>query len=117
MDPSEARGAVFKFEAALQQEIERHVPEVTEVWVRWVGPGSEARGRDYADVHFVGSISPEVMQKCAMIAVDAAKKDPGMTDLRNTSFHQAGERSPGDLKTRPSLVWRRLVIPVSMRVM
>lgn len=109
MEPNEARGAVFKFEEALQQEIERHAPEVTEVWVRWTGSGSEARGRDVPDVHFVGQIDAAVMQRCAMIADDSAKLDPGVTRLGNTSFHQQGQRSPGALRSKPALVWRRLV--------
>ena len=109
MTTVEARGAVFRFEEALQRNVERHVPEVTEVWVRWTGAGSEARGRDVPDVHFVGQIDPSVMQKCAMIADESAKLDPGVTRLGNTSFHQEGQRSPGELRSRPALVWRRLV--------
>lgn len=106
---SEPRGAVFRFEEALRSRIERHAPEINEVWVRWTGSGSEDRGRDVPDVHFVGKIDPAVMQKCAMIADEATRLDPGTTKLGQTSFHQEGERSPGDLRSKPALVWRRLV--------
>lgn len=109
MATTEARGAVFRFEELLQRNIERHAPEVTEIWVRWVGSGSEDRGRDVPDVHFVGQIEPAVMQRCAMIADESAKLDPGVTRLGHTSFHQQGQRSPGELRSKPALVWRRLV--------